>query len=149
MIYCLLSYLNIHPQYQVHMCDTQLDTVLMLEKYENTNEMALAMLTGKSFFIDMWKISGEPHINKMFSYLLCNSILFRNLLPFCDAWPVFGIIVVKSWCHPTIQSDVYAYCLSILIKHESCQFVCLVTFFSATKSLTFMKFGILAHFAST
>ncbi|XP_005110915.1 uncharacterized protein LOC101854055 [Aplysia californica] len=41
----------------VHMCETQLDTVLILEKYENTNEMALAMLSGKTHFIDMWKLA--------------------------------------------------------------------------------------------
>ncbi|CAG5117737.1 unnamed protein product [Candidula unifasciata] len=33
----------------------KLDLVCILEKYENTNEMALAMLSGKSKFINMWK----------------------------------------------------------------------------------------------
>lgn len=41
------------------MCDTQLDLVCILEKYENTNEMALAMLSGKSQFIGMWKNAGN------------------------------------------------------------------------------------------
>ncbi|KAH9512962.1 hypothetical protein Btru_037155 [Bulinus truncatus] len=48
---------------QVHMCETQLDTVLLLEKYENTNEMALSMLSGKLQFVGMWKAA--EHLQKV------------------------------------------------------------------------------------
>ena len=38
---------------------------------------------------------------------------------------------------------------SIVIKHESCIYVCLCTFFSATKSPRFMQFWLLAYFGPT
>ncbi|CAL1533057.1 unnamed protein product [Lymnaea stagnalis] len=44
---------------QVHLCETQLDTVMLLEKYENTNEMALSMLSGKLQFVNMWKAAEQ------------------------------------------------------------------------------------------
>ncbi|GFS26785.1 ankyrin-1-like [Elysia marginata] len=43
----------------LHMTNAPLDFVCIVEKYENTNEMALTMLSGKSFTIDHWKRTKE------------------------------------------------------------------------------------------
>ena len=39
----------------MQMMNAPLDFVCIVEKYENTNEMAIAMLSGKTCTIDHWK----------------------------------------------------------------------------------------------
>ncbi|GFN88632.1 ankyrin-1-like [Plakobranchus ocellatus] len=43
----------------MHMLNAPLDFVCIVEQYENTNEMALSMLSGKAFMVDHWKKTKE------------------------------------------------------------------------------------------